>query len=72
MGVQTCLQLVNGVLEAGILLTGIGEHRLQINGLPRKVEENAGENDKEGINCRERQKGISVRVSALQKSTQKL
>lgn len=69
---KTCLQLVIGVLEAGILMTGIGEHRSQTNGLPRKVEENVGENDKEGINFRERQRRISAHVSTLQKSTQKL
>lgn len=69
---QTYLQLVMGVLEAGILMTGIGEHRSQINGLLKKVEENAGGNYKEGINFRERQKRVSAHVSTLQKSTQKL
>jgi len=59
---QTYLLLINGVLEAGILMTGIREHRLQINGLSGKVEENAEENDKEGIHFRERQKRISVHV----------
>lgn len=62
-------ELVNRALEGAILLE---EHRLQINDPLRRVEENAGENDRAGINFRERQKRISVRVCTLQKSTQNL
>lgn len=56
--------VVNKVLKAGILLSETGQHKLQNNSLLRRIEENAMESDREGVNFRESQKKKSVSMFA--------